>query len=78
MVAGLGFGGRVPLRDACTFSIWPSSSDVQAFAFGRSAHGAVQRRSTDEGWMSQSLFARFAVTDHSGTWAGTDVLAEHT
>ncbi len=75
MVAGLGFGGRVPLRDACTFSIWPATADVQSFAFGRSAHGAVQRRSVEEDWMSQSLFARFAVVDHSGTWAGADPLA---
>lgn len=75
MVAGLGFGGAVPLRDACTISFWPAAPDVQAFAFGRSAHGAVQRRSVDEDWMSQSLFARFAVLEHSGTWAGADPLA---
>lgn len=74
MVAGLGFGGAVPLRDACTISFWPASSDVQAYAFGRSPHGAVQRRSADQDWMSQSLFARFAVLDHDGTWAGTDPL----
>ena len=78
MIAGLGFGGPVPLRDACTISFWPSSADVDAFAFRRSAHDAVQRRSVVEGWMSQSLFARFAVVEHDGVWAGHDPLVAAT
>lgn len=75
MVAGLGFGGAVPLRDAFTITFWPTSHDVEAFAFGSSAHGAVQRRSVTEDWLSQSLFARFVVSDHAGTWAEGDPLA---
>lgn len=65
----------VPLRDACTISFWPGSPDVQGLAFGPSAHGEVQRRSVNEDSRSQSLFARFAVVEHSGTWAGADPLA---
>lgn len=74
MVAGLGFGGAVPLRDACTVSFWPSSSSVSAFAHRDAPHDEVRRASVDEGWLRQSLFARFVVVDHGGTSAGTDPL----
>lgn len=75
MIAGLGFGGALPLRDACTISFWPEANDVDSYAYRHSAHDDVQRRSTVEGWLSQSLFARFVVSDHAGSWAGGDPLA---
>ena len=75
MVAGIGFGD-IPVRDACTFSVWPSTADLGRIVHGRSEpHGIVSRRSTEEKWLTESLFARFIVVEHSGTWAGTDPLA---
>jgi hypothetical protein len=75
MVAGIGFGD-VPIRHACTVSFWPASADVATFAYAKTGpHGPVQQRSNDEGWLSESLFARFAVIDHDGTWSGGDPLA---
>jgi hypothetical protein len=75
MLAGLGFG-PVPVRHACTVSFWPTTDDVDGFAYGNGRpHDAVQRRSRNEGWLSESLFARFAVSDHGGEWAGSDPLA---
>ncbi len=75
MLAGIGFG-EVPVRTACTMSFWRSEADVGRFAYGRAGpHGAVQRRSTEERWQSESLFARFAVVSHDGIWAGGDPLA---
>lgn len=75
MLAGIGFGD-VPVRHACTFSLWPSVTELDRMVLGRSeAHGIVARRSNDEQWLSESLFARFAVVDHAGTWGGTDPLA---
>ena len=74
MLAGIGFGD-VPVRHACTFSVWPSNADLVRVLHGRSEpHGIVARRSIDEQWLSESLFARFAVVDHSGAWAGSDPL----
>lgn len=75
LVAGVGFGGAMPLRDACTLTFWVSDAAVDAYAFRRSPHDAVQRRALAEQWMSQSLFARFDVTSHGGTWGGVDPLA---
>jgi spheroidene monooxygenase len=78
MLAGIGFGD-VPVRHACTVSFWPTAGDVDAFAYGSGGpHGGVQRRSKQGGWLSESLFARFAVSDHSGSWAGCDPLADLT
>ena len=75
MVAGIGFGD-IPVRDACTFSVWPSTADLGRIVHGQSEpHGIVSRRSTEKRWLAESLFARFVVVDHSGTWAGTDPLA---
>jgi hypothetical protein len=75
MIAGIGFGD-VPVRHACTFSLWPSNADVGRFAYADSGvHGPVQARSREEAWLSESLFARFTVADHSGTWAAGDPLA---
>lgn len=75
MLAGVGFGD-VPIRHACTFSLWPSNTDVAHFAYDPAdAHGPVQSRSREEHWLSESLFARFAVVAHGGVWSGTDPLA---
>ncbi len=75
MLAGVGFGD-VPVRHACTFSLWPSNADIARFAYAPTdVHGPVQAQSRHDGWLSESLFARFAVADHSGTWSGCDPLA---
>ena len=75
MVAGIGFAGGVPVRDPCTFSFWRADADVSRFAYAStSPHGDVQRRANQEGWFLESAFARFAVVDHRGSWAGSDPL----
>lgn len=74
MLAGVGFGD-VPVRNACTFSVWPSSTKLDRIVLGRSEpHASAVRRSNDERWLSESLFARFVVTDHAGTWGSGDPL----
>jgi hypothetical protein len=75
MLAGVGFGD-IPLRNACTFSVWPSSRDLDRIVLARSEpHATAIRRSNDEDWLSESLFARFLITDHGGTWGSDDPLA---
>ena len=75
MLAGIGFGD-IPVRHACTFSVWPSTTELIRVVQGRSEpHGSIARRATDEGWLAESLFARFVVVDHAGIWAGGDPLS---
>jgi hypothetical protein len=74
MLAGVGFGD-VPIRHACTFSLWPSNADVARFAYSPAeVHGPVQARSRTDNWLSESCFARFAVVEHAGRWSGRDPL----
>ena len=75
MLAGVGFSD-LPIRHACTFSLWPSNADVDRFAYGDTdVHGPVQAQSRHDRWLSESLFARFAVVDHAGTWSRRDPLS---
>jgi hypothetical protein len=76
MVAGIGFAGRLPIRQPCTVSFWRSNADVARFAYGQeSPHGAVQRRARHDDWFLESMFVRFVVVAHRGDWSGGDPLA---
>ena len=67
--------GEAPLGLQGTFSLWDSPAALQAFAYRGAPHRDVIRRSTDERWYAEELFARFAVAGHGGTIFGTDPLA---
>lgn len=66
--------GEAPLGLQGTVSVWESASAMTAFAYGGTPHRAVIRRSADERWYAEELFARFAVLDHGGTIFGADPL----
>ena len=75
MLAGVGFGD-VPIRHACTFSLWPSNADITEFAYAPGGeHAGVQAESRHDNWLSESLFARFSVVAHDGSWSGSDPLS---
>lgn len=67
--------GEAPIGLQGTFSLWSSTAAMQAFAYRGAAHHDVVRRSNDERWYAEELFARFAVRDHGGTVFGRDPLA---
>jgi len=67
--------GEAPLGLQGTFSLWDSAAALHAFAYRGGPHRDVIRRSTDERWYAEELFARFAVAGHGGTIFGTDPLA---
>ena len=61
--------GEWPVLVQGTVSVWRDAAAMAAFA-GSEAHRAVVRRTTDERWYAEELFARFRVERTQGTWDG--------
>jgi hypothetical protein len=66
--------GEAPIGLQGTFSVWASSAALNAFAYDRAPHAAVVRRTAEERWYAEELFARFALLSAEGTVGGRDPL----
>lgn len=66
--------GEVPLLHQVTFSIWPDTASMAAFA-RTGAHADAIRAVREEGWFGEELYARFRLTGCEGQWQGKTPLA---
>ena len=65
-ILSLGIGER-PFYKQATFSVWRSPEDMKAFAYGSKEHAEVIKKTREEGWYSEELFARFKPIMSMGT-----------
>ena len=66
--------GEAPVYRQATFSIWKSIEDVKAFAYTSKEHAEVIKKTRNETWYSEELFARFKIVDSLGTINGKNPL----
>lgn len=63
--------GEAPIGLQGTFTIWPDSAALDAFAYRRGPHRAAITATRELCWYSEELFARFAVLGQRGTVRGS-------
>ncbi len=66
--------GEAPIGRQATCSVWRSATDIDAFATGDDRHRQVMRRTRDQDWYGEEMFARFRPIASRGTWDGHDPL----
>ena len=74
LLAALGVG-EAPIGLQGTFSVWRSARDLEDFAYRGAAHASAIRRTAEERWYAEELFARFGVLRSVGTYGGKDPVA---
>ena len=73
-ITSLGIG-EAPFYRQATFSVWQSVDDVKAFAYQSREHAEVIKKTRNDNWYSEELFARFKPVASFGTINGKDPLA---
>ena len=69
--------GEVPLLHQVTFSVWPDTASMAAFARADGPHARAIAAVRDGGWFNEELYARFQILGETGTWGGIDPLPLH-
>lgn len=70
--------GEVPLLHQVTFSVWPDTASMAAFAREDGPHAQAIRAVRAGDWFAEELYARFQVLGTDGRWGDSDPLATRT
>jgi spheroidene monooxygenase len=66
--------GEVPWFQQVTFSIWPDTESMAAFARRDGPHARAIKAVRDGQWFAEELYARFHIVGSAGSWNGGDPL----
>lgn len=66
--------GEVPWFHQMTFSVWPDTASMAAFARAAGPHASAIRAVREGGWFREELYARFALLASEGQLQGRDPL----
>jgi len=69
--------GEAPVYRQATFSIWQNLEAVKDFAYHDKKHAEVIKKTRQENWYSEELFARFKPLKTWGTINGKNPLKQH-
>lgn len=67
--------GEVPIVQMATFSLWKNFEAVKKFAYNSKEHQEAIKKTRENNWYKEELFARFQPFKSIGTWEGKDLLA---
>jgi heme-degrading monooxygenase HmoA len=73
LLAAVGMG-EIPLLKQATFSVWESEEAMKTYAYRNALHQEVIRKTRQQQWYKEELFARFKVLKSEGTWHGRNPL----
>jgi hypothetical protein len=62
--------GEIPFVRQATFSIWNNLDEVKKFAYRQKEHADVIKKTQQENWYTEELFARFIPIESFGTIKG--------
>lgn len=62
--------GELPLVRQATFSVWPDTATMAAFARADGPHATAIRKVREGGFFKEDLYARFRVDAVQGSWGG--------
>ena len=66
--------GEMPVLKQATFSVWRNEEHMKAFAYQSEDHKEVIRKTRNEKWYAEELFARFRILKTWGSLNGKDPL----
>ena len=70
--------GEWPVVQQATFSLWKDTDSMKRFAYSSSLHQQAMRRTRQDHWFTEDLFARFVPIHSEGSWQGRNPLTGKT
>lgn len=68
--------GETPVYKQATISVWRSFEDMKTFSYQTKEHAEVIKKTREEHWYSEELFARFIIIKTEGSLTGINPVTQ--